>query len=100
MAETLVKKIAAIPLWEEEWKLITLMVGQSDLCAHTCNASLKSQVRSNKCRCGGGIHNQTVRQAVEYCTCISVVWRDARWNKGRYTDEEHRWGGDPHTHAQ
>jgi hypothetical protein len=38
-------------------------------------------------QCGGGIHNQTVRQAVEYCTCISVVWRDDRWNKERYTDE-------------
>ncbi len=34
-------------------------------------------------------HNQTVRQAVEYCTCtyISVVWRDDRWNKGMHTDE-------------
>ena len=32
-------------------------------------------------------HNQTVRQAVEYCTCISVVWRDDRWNKERYTGE-------------
>jgi hypothetical protein len=45
VAETLVKKIQAIPLWEEEWKLITLMVGHSDLCGHSCNASLKSQVR-------------------------------------------------------
>ncbi len=32
-------------------------------------------------------HDQTVRQAVEYCTRISVVWRDDRWNKEMHTDE-------------
>jgi hypothetical protein len=42
-------------------------------------------------------HNQTVRLAVEYCTCISVVWRYDRWNKERHTDEQHMWG--PHACA-
>ena len=46
LAGSLVKKVQAIPLWEEEWKLVTIMVGQADLCAHSCNATLKEEVTS------------------------------------------------------
>ncbi len=31
--------------------------------------------------------NSKASSRVLYCTCISVVWRDDRWNKGMHTDE-------------